>query len=89
MRDLDLSLGLNLSRFGSNGWQNLTFEEGSQSASVAAPRCSGNTVNTQTFRLQSLLKEPPRAPASIYNCLESDQEEEGDIREVDYIQNEP
>lgn len=69
MRDLDISLGLNLSRFGSNGWQNFAFDENSHSASVM-PR---NIVNPHAVNLQTLLNEPPRPPASIYNCLESDQ----------------
>ena len=32
--------------------------------------------------------EPPRPPASIYNCIESDQEDQADVREVEYVQNE-
>ena len=88
MRDLDLSFGFNFSRLGSNGWNNFAFDENSRSASVL-PRNNPNqnTVNTHSLRLQSLLNEPPRPPTSIYNCLESDQEEQGDIREVDYMQN--
>ena len=71
MKDLDISLGFNFSRFNSNGWQNLNFDDASKSASVL-PRCSPNHTNTQNQRLQNLLSDPPRPAASIYNCLESD-----------------
>lgn len=90
MRDLDLSFGFNFSRMNSNGWNNFAFDDNSRSASVIPRHIPNqNTVNTHSMRLQTLLNEPPRPPASIYNCLESDQEEQGDIREVDYMQNEP
>ena len=94
MRDFDLSYAFNHSRLGSNGWNNLTFDDNSKSVSVLPhynpnPQPNQNSINTHSLRLQSLLSEPPRPPASIYNCLESDQQEQGDIREVDYIQNEP
>lgn len=72
MRDLDISLGLNFSRFGSNGWQNFAFEDASHSASMM-PKCNPNIASTHSLRLQSLLNEPPRPSTNIYSCIESDQ----------------
>ena len=96
MKDYDLSFNFNFSRLDSNGWNHFSYDDNSRSVSMLN-RCNPtqnnphnqNTINTHSLRLQSLLNEPPRPPASIYNCLESDQEDQGDIREVDYLQNEP
>ena len=72
MRDLDASLGFNFSRFNSNGWQNLNFDDHSQEISLQ-PR--GQTINEQSLiQFQNLLNDPPRPLASIYNCIDIDQE---------------
>lgn len=77
MRDLDISLNFNFSRFNSNGWQN--FDDNSQDISVIP---KNQTNNHPALQFQNLLNEPPRPLTSIYNCIDSDQEEQGDIREV-------
>jgi nuclear transcription factor Y, alpha len=85
MRDLDFSLNFNFSRHNSNGWQNFAFDDNSQEISLP----KHHSINNQSLlHFQNLLAEPPRPPASIYNCIESDQEEQGDIREVEYVQTE-
>lgn len=51
MRDLDVSLNFNFSRFNSNGWQN--FDDNSQDMSIL-PR--NQSINNQTLmHYQSLL----------------------------------
>lgn len=83
MRDLDLSLNFNFSRQNSNGWQNFPFDDHSQDVSLP----KHHSINHQSLlHFQALLAEPPRPPTSIYNCLESEEEEQGDIREVEYVQ---
>lgn len=85
MRDLDFSLNFNFSRQNSNGWQNFSFDDYSQEMSLP----KNHSVNNQSLlQFQNLLNEPPRPPTSIYGCIESGQEEQGDIREVEYVQNE-
>ena len=84
MRDLQFSLNFNFSRQNSNGWQNFSFDDNSQGISLP----KNHSVNDQSLaHFQALLNQPPRPPASIYNCIESDQEEQGQIREVEYVQN--
>lgn len=83
MRDLDLSINFNFSRqYSNNNWQN--FDENSQELSLP----KNHSIHNQSLQFQTLLNEPPRPPASIYNCIESDQEDQADIREVEYVQNE-
>lgn len=89
MRDLDRSLNFNFSRFNSNGWHNFAFDDNSLDHSVLPRLQSINLHNQSVLQFQQLLTDPPRPPASIYNCIDSDQEEHGDIREVEYVQNEP
>ncbi len=85
MRDLDFSLNFNFSRHNSNGWQNFAFDDNSQEVSIP----KHHSINHHSLlHFQNLLAEPPRPPASIYNCLESDQEDQGEIREVEYMQTE-
>ena len=85
MRDLDFSLNFNFSRQNSNNWQNLNFEDNSQQE-LSLHKHHSNHQSLLHF--QNLLAEPPRPPASIYNCIESDEEAQGDIREVEYVQTE-
>jgi hypothetical protein len=85
MRDLDFSLNFNFSRHNSNGWQNFGFDDNSQEISLP----KNHSINNQSIlQFQTLLNEPPRPSTSIYNCIESDQEDQGEIREVEYVQNE-
>ena len=79
MKDLDNSLHINFSRFNSIQWHQLNDEFSQEGSNLNRPR-----EFTNSFIL-SMPNEPPRPGNNLYSCIESEQSESSNIKEVPFV----
>ena len=79
MRYLDNSLHINFSRLNSIQWNQLDGEISQDASNLNRPRDYTNSF------LLSMPNEPPRPGNNLYSCIESEQSENSDIKEVPFV----